>query len=575
MTVGNYAVVIEGERGYTRMEVALAGALALTVVGFSFGSSSVPEVKDFGLQVRWLLLTAFLALALAAHRGLPLALGPARDAVLLAGASVALALASAAWSVWPELTVKRTATLAILLVAAVAVTSMASGRPELVRLLLGGILAGVAIALAAGVVIVVLAPELAVQSGTVNADRYRGLGENPNTMSMLAAVALPVVGWQILGARGRLQVTLAVTFAALFVGTIAASGSRGAIAAGFIGLLALAAMLPRWRTKVAVAVGAIGFALFCSAVIELSQPEVPPPPQVAEEPAPSEYDLGRRTAVNVLSRASDVAETADVEGRERIVPEVRSAADALEAAEARPAAEREKAEAVQALRRVMTLLKRRRPDQRAEVVAIDHAREVLTSRPLPPEPVEEPPPQALAQGRLEDELGRAEAVAPLPRLSLNASGRADAWAGAIEEGNRRPLLGYGFGVEDRVFVDRYYRFQGGRPENSLLGVYLQLGAVGLALFVALGVALVVPALRAVRYLPGMERGLAAACGAVVAAAIPLMFVQSFAYSVGNVATVTVWLSAFAFAVSRAWAPAQADRRALSRTRSTVGAGVAR
>ena len=75
-----------------------------------------------------------------------------------------------------------------------------------------------------------------------------------------------------------------------------------------------------------------------------------------------------------------------------------------------------------------------------------------------------PPPRYLdAEGAypLDDDIGR-----PLPgggqptvrRSFLGSSGRIEAWKGALRQAEQRPLLGYGFGTESRVFVDRYYTF---------------------------------------------------------------------------------------------------------------------
>ena len=122
--------------------------------------------------------------------------------------------------------------------------------------------------------------------------------------------------------------------------------------------------------------------------------------------------------------------------------------------------------------------------------------------------------------------------------SITQSGRLWAWKGAFHTGNRKPVLGHGFGTEERVFVDLYYWFQGSRPENSFLGMYLMLGGAGVLLLVALLALIAVAAWRAVRRLPldGASAGLA---GAFVAGTI-LAVVQSYLYSVGNIATLSFW-----------------------------------
>jgi O-antigen ligase len=137
--------------------------------------------------------------------------------------------------------------------------------------------------------------------------------------------------------------------------------------------------------------------------------------------------------------------------------------------------------------------------------------------------------------RMGDELGAGSSGSS--RSVFDTSGRVHAWEGALRQGDDRPLLGYGFGTEEKVFVDRYRDFEGGVPENSFIGLFLQLGAVGLAVFLALLAALVGAALRA--------GGRVAAVGlAVLATGIVLAVVQSYVYAVGNVATLGVWICAF-------------------------------
>lgn len=162
-------------------------------------------------------------------------------------------------------------------------------------------------------------------------------------------------------------------------------------------------------------------------------------------------------------------------------------------------------------------------------------------------------------GRLADELYR---VYPGARSLFHANGRLQTWFVAIEQGDSRPLLGFGFGTENDVFIDRVYDFQGDYVENSWIGLYLQLGAVGLISFVALVGAATVLALRR-----GEEGAPGPASVGVVTAGLALMFVQSYVYSVGNVATVAFWLSVFvAAAVARA---PQAEARQVELARGAL------
>jgi O-antigen ligase len=144
--------------------------------------------------------------------------------------------------------------------------------------------------------------------------------------------------------------------------------------------------------------------------------------------------------------------------------------------------------------------------------------------------------------RLQDDIGHpGVGVADTTRRErtlTGSSGRTEAWRGALGLVAERPLAGYGFGTEDRTFVDRYVFFNSSVPENSYIGILLQLGLVGLVLLLALAAALVRPALR---------RNTSALAGAAIAAfagALALALFQSYLYAPGNAATITAWVCAF-------------------------------
>jgi O-antigen ligase len=126
----------------------------------------------------------------------------------------------------------------------------------------------------------------------------------------------------------------------------------------------------------------------------------------------------------------------------------------------------------------------------------------------------------------------------LRRSFLSSSGRITAWRGALDQAAQRPLFGYGFGTEARVFVDRFYYFVGGLPENSYIGITLQLGLAGLLALLGL-VALLAASARGAR-----DRLLVAAPLGVVVAGLVMAGVQSYLYSVGNIASATFWIAAF-------------------------------
>lgn len=128
------------------------------------------------------------------------------------------------------------------------------------------------------------------------------------------------------------------------------------------------------------------------------------------------------------------------------------------------------------------------------------------------------------------------------RTLFFTSGRLQAWETALEQGLDRPVAGYGFGTEDATFVDRSYLFVSRSVENSFLGVFLQLGLVGLVLLV---VALALPLAawwRARAALDPERKEYAAAFAGAVVAGIVLAVPQSFLTSVGSPPTAAFWVS---------------------------------
>jgi hypothetical protein len=153
--------------------------------------------------------------------------------------------------------------------------------------------------------------------------------------------------------------------------------------------------------------------------------------------------------------------------------------------------------------------------------------------------------------RLEDDVGGSLPGAPPVdphRSALNSSGRTQAWEGALRQVRDRPLAGYGFGTESLVFVDRYVAFQGSYAENAYIGLLLQIGALGLAVFLF---AFVVAA-RRMRHQLAVgdedERHWAAAFVGATAAGLVLALTQSFVGSAGNVAVLTFWIATLAATV---------------------------
>ena len=139
---------------------------------------------------------------------------------------------------------------------------------------------------------------------------------------------------------------------------------------------------------------------------------------------------------------------------------------------------------------------------------------------------------------LDQEIGAENGAHPSIRRRLfGSSGRSQAWGGALHTAAHRPVAGYGFGTEERAFVDRYYTFDSGRPENSYIGALLQLGIVGLVLLIGLA------AWAFWRY-ARRPADLAAPAAACLAGGLVLGITQSYLFSVGNDATLAVWFAWF-------------------------------
>jgi O-antigen ligase len=151
------------------------------------------------------------------------------------------------------------------------------------------------------------------------------------------------------------------------------------------------------------------------------------------------------------------------------------------------------------------------------------------------------------------------------RTLFTSSGRRAAWTGAIHQAERRPVAGYGFGTEALVFVDRYAGFDSDLVENSYIGAALQLGLAGLALLLAAAAVALAPL---VRWLPRRTLGVEAACAGVTAAGLLVAVTQSYFFSVGNLATATLWICVFLVAGAGAQEPASSERIASREIRSS-------
>jgi O-antigen ligase len=430
-----------------RLRAVVVILVPLTILLFAFGSSSMPDLQRIGGHWRWVgLLTLAAVGAYAVLRRAPASRLP--PAFVLLEVLVALGVVSAAWSVDGRLSLERILTVAALFAAGYGLATL-DGRPdEAARTVLGSVLAGALAVALASLIAVVADHHHAILPATTGAGwRFQGIGQNPNTVPMLLAVAVPIAAAGILSTRGRLRAGL-VAGLLLMAGEIAVSGSRGALAAATAGALVVAlAMGGTWPRRAALAGTVLVLAAAC---------------------------LG---ANKLQGKAAPIAASS----------------------------------------------------ARAAAPAPTRARGIDGQQVL----------------RLEDEIGHPALGAyrpPVPRTLLGSSGRAQAWVGAFRQGKQRPVDGYGFGTEDHVFVDRFYAFEGNFVENSYLSMFLQLGALGVAALVTLLVLLGVDAARALRMRRGDARAPAAAAAGALLAGATIGMTQSGLLSVGNIASVGLWMS---------------------------------
>lgn len=449
--------------------------MAFSVVVFTGGSSSVRWFAQVAKPLRWPVLFVLLAIALALARD---RLRPVRLAAVewAALGFVALAFLSTSWSVLPKLSLERSVSFGLLVLAAIALAASARGRLQRGRSIVAGLAAGASIVAVAGWVMLPFEPTVAAQAAGLSTPwRFRGFGENPNTIALLTAIAVPLVIWLLLSARAAIERAAWGIALVFFAATISLSGSRGAVIGGLVGVVGLVvAASPNWRRRVVAA--ATAAAVFAGLVVVSQVPKPLGPVQTAaQRPSPGAHG---------------------------------------------------------------------RPGTRGTVGP---------RRAVPAAPVQS---FGLVSGTsLDNEL---KPTSSTRRQLFGSSGRVQAWEWALGEARKRPVVGYGFGTESNVFVDRLYAFDGGVPENSYIGVTMQLGAVGLAALCAVILAAALAGRAAVRALPwgSAARGLAGACAGAALAGVTIALVQSYLYAAGNLATLTVWTSALLVAdAARTWGTA--------------------
>lgn len=511
----------------------IPAGLACMVVAFAVGSAADPNIKRIGSDARWVVLIVLCAATVfeAARRLWRTRSLPPRGLLrfsALAGAFLALAAVSTAWSVAPRLTFERAGSLGVLFLLAAALASLTVGDMRARVRLFQGLAAG---ALAIGVLgglILVFDYDTAVQ-GVGGAWRYRGFTENPNTIGIFAGAVLPILVALAIRSRSRWHQTAWLAGGLLMTASVIASESRGGLLAACAGALVVTTLGidGAWH-RVAAATALV--AVFGGG-IALRQAAQPPAGSFSShvQPAPAPRPV-QPTAPGASKAKGKRPPPSEAKGKRPHSSEAKGKGPHSSEAKGKtppssvrphagPKTERENEPAKRKSKR-----KRPRKAPGPKPLLVLHTK----TQALPSQ---------------QDEIGH-------PQLSKSAtttlaSGRLAEWKGTLELIGDRPILGYGFGTEQNVFVDRWYAFQGGTAENSYLGLLLQVGIVGLLLIAAIGGALAVGAARSLRFLEGDERVLVAGGLGVFVAAAVIMLIQSYLYSVGNIATGMIWVSLFA------------------------------
>jgi hypothetical protein len=421
-------------------ERALAPCIALTIFAFVCGSASVPEVDRVGNKARWAMLFALLVVAArAAWRSAPRRLHQPVAAVVWV---LALAGASTIWSVSPRTTFEHAASFAVLILAGAFAAAACARHPERV---LFGVLGGAVLVAFGGLVLLAVDRHWALRRGSIGVPtRFRGLGVDANTASLLYGIVLPVAVYAFLRARTtRGRVAAGAAFLLLDASVIG-SGSRAPLIGGFAASLLLVLLIPLRRRPLAVAlVVLLGLSVGLGTI----------PKPLTRQPPPKKAPF-----VQPVAKAGY---------------------------------------------------------QNAEIV-------------FP----------------LEDDVGRSlpgHGQTELKRSLTGGSGRLGAWKGALHQAALRPIAGHGFGTEGVVFDDRYVNFAGSLPENSYIGLLLELGVVGLLSFLAVFALWLVDGARAWRVAEPEQRLVLAGSAAGLVSGLVMAVVQSYFYAAGNVATLSFWL----------------------------------
>jgi O-antigen ligase len=120
-------------------------------------------------------------------------------------------------------------------------------------------------------------------------------------------------------------------------------------------------------------------------------------------------------------------------------------------------------------------------------------------------------------------------------------GRFEAWDVAVDLLRQRPLRGYGFGTEDILFAKfgiRFFTHGGAMVHNSYLGLSLQVGILGAAVFFFLIFLVVIKGIQA--SMKTKDLMFSILTGTLVAGLV-ISFTESWLYSAGNSQSLPFWI----------------------------------
>jgi O-antigen ligase len=234
--------------------------VACSIIVTALGSSASGTVSDAAAPIRWVMLGAVAAAAVAAGLREPSLLR--RAGAFHAGwlAFVALAFLSASWSVDPYLSIERSATLLLLFVAVIAGALVLVPDRDMAERWAMWIVAGIVTVFVISAVALV-DWQLAVQPGwTVGAahaiSRFRGITENPNTIASYGPLVLPLLLWQLFRRRGAGR-WIAAGAIALVAAEVTASLSRVALALMAVEAIVFTTVFASRRVTKVIVVGGL------------------------------------------------------------------------------------------------------------------------------------------------------------------------------------------------------------------------------------------------------------------------------------------------------------------------------